>query len=90
MTNCYIVTPMIKTTLTIDGMRCGACETHLNNLFRKAFSPRKVRSSHFKGETIIIDKRGISREEAEKALEGSGYQLLSIYHEPYKHKFFFF
>ena len=28
---------MIKTTLKIDGMMCGMCESHMNDVIRKNF-----------------------------------------------------
>lgn len=37
---------MIKTTLTIDGMMCPMCESHINDVIRKDFEIKKVSSSH--------------------------------------------
>ena len=45
---------MIKTTVKVDGMMCGMCESHVNDAVRKAFQVDKVSSSHSKGETTII------------------------------------
>ena len=39
------VNAMIKTTLKIDGMMCGMCESHMNDLIRKNFQVKKVTSS---------------------------------------------
>lgn len=36
---------MIKTTLKIDGMMCGMCESHMNDVIRKNFKVKKVTSS---------------------------------------------
>ena len=36
---------MIKTTLKIDGMMCGMCESHMNDVIRKNFKIKKVTSS---------------------------------------------
>ena len=36
---------MIKTTLKIDGMMCGMCEAHMNDVIRKNFKVKKVTSS---------------------------------------------
>ena len=41
---------MQKITLEIDGMMCGMCESHINDAIRKAFSVKKVSSSHSKDE----------------------------------------
>ena len=35
---------MIKTTLKIDGMMCGMCESHMNEVIRKNFKVKKVSS----------------------------------------------
>ena len=40
---------MIKTTVKVDGMMCGMCESHVNDAVRKAFHVDKVTSSHSKG-----------------------------------------
>lgn len=45
---------MIKTTVKVDGMMCGMCESHVNDAVRKAFQVDKVSSSHSKGETTLI------------------------------------
>ena len=45
---------MQKITLEIDGMMCGMCESHINDAIRKAFSVKKVSSSHSKDRTEII------------------------------------
>lgn len=45
---------MLKITLKIDGMACGMCEAHVNDAIRKAFSVKKVTSSHSKGRTEIL------------------------------------
>ncbi|EKC59112.1 Copper chaperone, partial [human gut metagenome] len=39
---------MVKTTLKIDGMMCGMCESHVNDAIRNAFPVKKVTSSHSK------------------------------------------
>lgn len=50
---------MIKTTLKIDGMMCGMCESHMNDLIRKNFQVKKVTSSAKDGETVIISDNEI-------------------------------
>lgn len=36
---------MIKTTVKVDGMMCGMCESHVNDAVRKAFQVDKITSS---------------------------------------------
>ena len=50
---------MIKTTLKIDGMMCGMCESHMNDVIRKNFKIKKVTSSARDGETVIISEEPI-------------------------------
>lgn len=52
---------MIKTTVKVDGMMCGMCESHVNDAVRKAFQVDKVTSSHSKGETVIISDESSRR-----------------------------
>jgi copper chaperone CopZ len=63
--------------LGIDGMRCGQCEAHVSEMLGKIDGALQVKASHFKNEAKIYSPREISEEEALKALEGSGYRLLS-------------
>lgn len=45
---------MVKTILKIEGMMCGMCESHINAAIRKHFDVKKVKSSHKKGQTVIV------------------------------------
>ena len=53
---------MVKTVLTIDGMACGMCESHVNDAIRNALRVKKVTSSHAKGETEILSEEPLSEE----------------------------
>lgn len=53
---------MIKTTVGIDGMMCGMCESHVNDAIRKSFDVKKVSSSHSKKKTEIISEEAIDEE----------------------------
>lgn len=33
---------MVKTIVGIDGMMCGMCESHVNDVIRKSFDVKKV------------------------------------------------
>ena len=45
---------MVKTVLKIDGMMCGMCESHMNDLIRNHCKVKKVSSSAKKGETVLL------------------------------------
>ena len=47
---------MVQTTLKVDGMMCGMCESHINDAVRNAFPVRKVTSSHSRGQTVILSE----------------------------------
>lgn len=80
---------MIKTTLTINGMMCGMCESHMNDAIRNAFAVKKVTSSHTNGETVIISESALDEEKLKKTVSDTGYELVKIDSEPYKKEGFF-
>ena len=45
---------LIQYTLTIDGMKCGMCESHVNDVVRRVKGVKKVTSSHLKGNTVVV------------------------------------
>ena len=79
---------MVKTTLSIDGMMCGMCESHVNDAVRAAFRVSKVTSSHTKGETEIISEEPLDENELKRVLDGTGYTLRGVRSEPYEKKKF--
>ena len=79
---------MVKTVLTIDGMACGMCESHVNDAIRNALRVKKVTSSHAKGETEILSEEPLSEEALHRVLDGTGYTITAIRSEPYEKKKF--
>ena len=77
---------MIKTTVGIDGMACGMCETHVNDEIRKAFRVKKVTSSAGKGETVILAEEAIREDELRKVLDPTGYRVISVSSEVVEEK----
>ena len=77
---------MVKTTLKIDGMMCGMCDSHVNDAIRGAFQVKKVTSSHSKGETVIISEEAIPEAKIKEVLQPTGYELKGISSEPYEKK----
>lgn len=53
---------MFETIVTVDGMMCGMCESHVNDAIRKAFPVKKVTSSHKKGETVILTEQPVDEQ----------------------------
>ena len=75
---------MTKTTLKIDGMMCGMCESHVNDAIRNAFEVKKVTSSHSKGETVIISEEPLDNDRIAETIKSTGYTLKGVESEPYK------
>ena len=77
---------MTKTTLKIDGMMCGMCESHMNDAIRSHFKVKKVTSSHASGETVIISEEELPEDQIRKVIEPTGYELVSVSSEAYVKK----
>ena len=79
---------MLKTTLEIDGMMCGMCESHMNDLIRQKFNVKKVSSSHSKGITEIISEESLDEDKLREEITGIGYTLKAVNIEEYVKKGF--
>jgi copper chaperone CopZ len=77
---------MVKIILTVEGMMCGMCESHINDAVRAAFSVKKVTSSHTKGQTVIITEQDIDEDTLQKVIDKTGYTVVSVTKEPYVKK----
>ena len=77
---------MIKTTVKVDGMMCGMCESHVNDAVRKAFQVDKVSSSHSKGETTLITDAPVDEVRLKATINATGYEVKGITSEPYEKK----
>ena len=78
---------MIKTTLGIEGMMCGMCESHINNAIRNNFKVKKVNSSKNNGQTEIISEELLDKNKLKEVIEETGYTLNISNVEEYKKKF---
>ena len=78
---------MIKTTVKVDGMMCGMCESHVNDAVRKAFHVDKVTSSHSKGETVIISEGPVDEAKLKTAIQTQqDMKVKGISSQPYEKK----
>ncbi len=64
--------------IKIDGMRCGACEAHINNLINKNFKVKKVKSSHLFKKSKILSDELLDKNQLRNAIEEDGYIVLDI------------
>ncbi len=80
---------MTETTLKIDGMMCGMCESHVCDTIRSKFTVKKVSASHSKGTATIISPEPLDEEALRKAIADTGYEVKSVEAKPYeKHGLF--
>ena len=77
---------MIKTTVKVDGMMCGMCESHINDAIRNSFDVKKVNSSHTKGETVIVSKEALDEDKIKSVIDKTGYELQSVSSEELEEK----
>ena len=77
---------MIQTTLKIDGMMCGMCESHINDAVRKDFPVKKVTTSHSKGTCVILSEEPLDEAKLRDTIDATGYTLLDIQSQPYEKK----
>ncbi len=77
---------MIKTIVKIDGMMCGMCKSHVNDKIRNSFKVNSVKSSHVKGESVILTESKLNEADLRAAIEETGYKVLSVTSEEYQKK----
>ena len=75
---------MYQTTLKIDGMMCGMCESHINDTIRKAAPVKKVTSSHAKGEAVVLTDEPLDIEAVKAAVHATGYEVTDASSEHYE------
>ncbi|MBR5659263.1 MAG: heavy-metal-associated domain-containing protein [Lachnospiraceae bacterium] len=69
---------MFETVVSVDGMMCGMCESHVNDAIRNAFSVVKVTSSHKSKKTVILSKEKLDEEQVRAAIDATGYTVTAI------------
>ena len=77
---------MVETIVNVDGMMCGMCESHINDVVRKNFSVKKVTSSHKKGQTVIISEEELDEAALKAAIADTGYEVKGVESKPYVKK----
>ena len=72
---------MIKYELEITGMMCSMCEAHVNDVIRKNFDVKKIKSSHKKNLTTFISEELIDDNKLKTIIGETGYKLEKIKYE---------
>lgn len=77
---------MYKTIAKVDGMRCGMCESHVNDVVRRNFDVKKVNASHVKGEVVIVSEQPVDEQKLRFVVGEQGYVVGTVTSEEYKQK----
>ena len=77
---------MIETTVSINGMACGMCESHVNDVIRQNFQIKKVTSSHKKGEAVVLSEQELDEEKLRSAIGTTGYEVTAVSSQQYEKK----
>lgn len=64
---------MPKIYLNVEGMKCGMCEAHVNDVVRKNFKIKKIKSSHKKNLTIITKEDTLDVDNIINSINALGY-----------------
>lgn len=75
---------MIEITIEVEGMKCGMCESHVNDTVRRVTGVKKVNSSHAKNKTVVIAEDSVNPEEIVKAIAAQGYNVGRTESKPYE------
>ena len=69
----------MKVTMKIDGMMCGMCEAHINDVVRKTVpGAKKVKSRHSKGLCTFLTEEEPDEKALRDAIAETGYRVLSM------------
>ena len=74
---------MIELTIEVEGMKCGMCESHVNDSIRRACFVKKVTSSHSKNRTVVAEDN-VDRQAIVNAITAQGYTVGNVSVKPYE------
>lgn len=77
---------MYKTIAKVDGMRCGMCESHVNDVVRRNFDVKKVNASLAKGEVVIVSEQPVDEQKLRFVVGEQGYVVGTVTSEEYNQK----
>lgn len=59
-------------------MRCGMCETHVQDVVRKNMTVTRVKASHVKNELVVITENNYIEEDFKNIIDPTGYRITSF------------
>ena len=78
---------MYKVSMKINGMMCGMCEAHVNDVIRKNVSDaKKVSSSYIKGESTFLCDCIPDADQLKETIRQTGYDVREVRWEEYEKK----
>ena len=75
---------MIELTIEVEGMKCGMCESHVNDVVRRVLGVKKVASSHSKNRTVVVAEDDVDRQAIINAITAQGYTVGNVSVKPYE------
>ena len=75
---------MVELTIEVEGMKCGMCESHVNDSIRRACFVKKVTSSHSKNRTVVVAEDDVDRQAIINAITAQGYTVGNVSVKPYE------
>ena len=69
---------MKEYNLHIEGMRCGMCEEHINNVIRNNFKVKKLKSNRHKNLTTFLSEEDIDESMLKSKISALGYEIKDI------------
>ena len=78
---------MEKITVKIEGMMCGMCEAHINDVIRRIYpKAKKLVVSRKRNEAAFVSDEPVDEEKLRKTIAETGYTFVSMTSEPYEKK----
>ncbi|MGN1104368.1 MAG: heavy-metal-associated domain-containing protein [Candidatus Coproplasma sp.] len=74
---------MTELKIQVEGMHCGMCESHVNDVVRRVAGVKKVSSSHARNQTVVIAEDGVDKEAIVQAIKSQGYAVGRVDSQPY-------
>lgn len=71
----------INYTIEIHGMKCSMCESHINDVIRKNFDVKSVKSNHHKNVTIIKSLDELDINKLKNVILNTGYVMKGVVKE---------
>lgn len=69
---------MVKTIVKVEGMMCSMCEAHINDVIRRNFDIKKVKSDRKKKQTIIESNEELDKEKIKEVINQTGYDVIGF------------